>query len=147
MDMTRCEPKNYHDYPVIEAEWLQKPKLGTSSPTCLARFQQEGADLSTKWSCSYGIIPQSDIGRLSYLEDHFFVAFDLPCKAPVVTRTTTELAKWLDRYGLGEYAQTFAENHIDFSVLPDLTENDLEKLGVLLGHRKKLLRAIEALSP
>src|SRR4029434_3195126 len=33
-----------------------------------------------------------------------------------------------------------------FSVLPDLTEDDLEKLGVSLGHRKKLLRAIEALT-
>src|SRR4029079_5129831 len=42
--------------------------------------------------------------------------------------------------------QTFTENHIEFAVLPDLTETDLEKLGVTLGHRKKLLRAIEALT-
>ena len=40
------------------------------------------------------------------------------------------------------YAQTFRENGIDLSVLPDLTDQDLEKLGVLLGHRRKLLRAI-----
>src|SRR5437762_9623707 len=61
--------------------------------------------------------------------------------------TTTELAEWLGRHGLGQYAKTFAENNIEFSVLPDLTENDLEKLGVSsLGHRKKLLRAIEALT-
>ena len=60
--------------------------------------------------------------------------------------TTTDLAEWLGRHGLGQYAKTFAENNIDYSVLPDLTENDLEKLGVSsLGHRKKLLRAIEAL--
>jgi class 3 adenylate cyclase/predicted ATPase len=63
-----------------------------------------------------------------------------------VTRTTTDLAEWLGRYGLGEYAQTFAENHIEFTILPDLTENDLEKLGISLGHRKKLLKAIEALT-
>src|SRR5258707_3769870 len=65
-----------------------------------------------------------------------------------MTRTTAaELAEWLGRYGLGQYAKTFAENNIDYSVLPDLTENDLEKLGVSsLGHRKKLLRAIEALT-
>src|SRR5947207_9936351 len=63
-----------------------------------------------------------------------------------MTRTTmTDLAEWLGRHGLGQYAKTFAENNIDYSVLPDLTENDLEKLGVSsLGHRKKLLRAIEA---
>ena len=36
----------------------------------------------------------------------------------------------------------FRENAIDFSVLPDVTDQDLEKLGVLLGHRRKLLRAI-----
>ena len=54
------------------------------------------------------------------------------------------LAEWLGRHGLGQYAQRFAENNIDYSVLPDLTEDDLEKLGVLLGHRKKLLRAIGA---
>jgi class 3 adenylate cyclase/predicted ATPase len=59
-------------------------------------------------------------------------------------RPTTDIAEWLGRQGLGQYAQTFAENHIDYSVLPDLTEVDLEKLGISLGHRKKLLRAIDA---
>ena len=58
-------------------------------------------------------------------------------------RPPTEIAEWLGRQGLGQYAQTFAENHIDYSVLPDLTEDDLEKLGISLGHRKKLLRAID----
>ena len=62
-----------------------------------------------------------------------------------MTRTTTDLAEWLGRHGLDQYAQTFAENNIEYSVLPDLTEDDLEKLGVSLGHRKKLLRAIDAL--
>ena len=38
--------------------------------------------------------------------------------------------------------QHFAENRIDFSVLPDLTDQDLEKLGVVLGDRRKILRAI-----
>ena len=60
--------------------------------------------------------------------------------------TSTDLAEWLDRHGLGQYAQVFLENNIEFSILPDLTEDDLEKLGVTLGHRKKLLRAIEALT-
>src|SRR5215475_5673854 len=61
-----------------------------------------------------------------------------------MARPTTDLAEWLSRHGLGQYAQTFAENHIEYSVLPDLTEDDLEKLGVSLGHRKILLRAINA---
>src|SRR6266566_4196925 len=63
-----------------------------------------------------------------------------------MARPTTDLAEWLGRHGLGQYVQTFAENNIEYSVLPDLTEDDLEKLGVSLGHRKKLLRAIEALT-
>src|SRR5713226_5203517 len=64
-----------------------------------------------------------------------------------MTSTTTDLAEWLGKHGLGQYAQTFAKNNIEYSVLPDLTENDLKKLGVSsLGHRKKLLRAIEALT-
>jgi class 3 adenylate cyclase/predicted ATPase len=63
-----------------------------------------------------------------------------------MARPTTDIAEWLGRHGLGQYAQTFAENKIEYSVLPDLTEDDLKKIGVPLGHRKKLLRAIEALT-
>jgi class 3 adenylate cyclase/tetratricopeptide (TPR) repeat protein len=63
-----------------------------------------------------------------------------------MTKTTTDLAEWLGRHGLGQYAQIFAENNIEYSVLPDLKEDDLQKLGISLGHRKKLLKAIEALT-
>jgi class 3 adenylate cyclase len=56
-----------------------------------------------------------------------------------------EIAGWLKKLGLEQYAHLFAENGIDFSVLPDLTDQDLEKLGVLLGHRRKMLRAIAEL--
>ena len=53
-----------------------------------------------------------------------------------------EIADWLERLGMSEYAQRFAENRIDFEILPDLTDQDLEKLGVVLGDRRKMLRAI-----
>jgi Molybdopterin-binding domain of aldehyde dehydrogenase/SAM domain (Sterile alpha motif)/Adenylate and Guanylate cyclase catalytic domain len=56
-----------------------------------------------------------------------------------------EIADWLDKLGMSEYAQRFAENRIDFSVLPDLTDQDLEKMGVVLGDRRKILRAIAGL--
>ena len=55
------------------------------------------------------------------------------------------IADWLEKLGMSEYAQRFVDNAIDLSVLPDLTDQDLEKLGVLLGHRRKMLRAIAAL--
>jgi class 3 adenylate cyclase/tetratricopeptide (TPR) repeat protein/ABC-type transport system involved in cytochrome c biogenesis ATPase subunit len=56
-----------------------------------------------------------------------------------------DIAEWLASIGLGEYAQRFAENRIDASVLRDLTDQDLEKTGIPLGHRKKMLRAIAEL--
>jgi class 3 adenylate cyclase/tetratricopeptide (TPR) repeat protein/ABC-type transport system involved in cytochrome c biogenesis ATPase subunit len=52
------------------------------------------------------------------------------------------IAEWLASIGLSEYAQRFADNAIDLSVVRDLTEQDLKDLGVLLGHRRKMLRAI-----
>jgi class 3 adenylate cyclase/tetratricopeptide (TPR) repeat protein len=56
-----------------------------------------------------------------------------------------QVSDWLNRLGMSEYAQRFAENRIDFSVLPELTDQDLEKMGVILGDRRKILRAIAAL--
>jgi predicted ATPase/class 3 adenylate cyclase len=53
-----------------------------------------------------------------------------------------DLGAWLRSLGLEQYEAAFRENAIDETVLPDLTDQDLEKLGVLLGHRRKLLRAI-----
>jgi class 3 adenylate cyclase/tetratricopeptide (TPR) repeat protein len=55
------------------------------------------------------------------------------------------IAEWLASLGLSEYAQRFAENYVDASVLPDLTDQDLADLGVPLGHRRKMLRAIAEL--
>jgi predicted ATPase/class 3 adenylate cyclase len=55
------------------------------------------------------------------------------------------IAEWLASIGLSEYAQRFGDNAIDLSVLRDLTEQDLKDLGVLLGHRRKILRAIAEL--
>jgi class 3 adenylate cyclase/predicted ATPase len=61
-----------------------------------------------------------------------------------------QLADWLEKLGMSEYAKRFAQNRIDFSVLRDLTDQDLKDLGVVLGDRRKLLRAIgelDAASP
>jgi class 3 adenylate cyclase/tetratricopeptide (TPR) repeat protein len=56
-----------------------------------------------------------------------------------------QIADWLKKLGMAEYARRFVENRIDLSVLPDLTDQDLEKMGVLLGDRRKMLRAIRDL--
>src|SRR3984885_6097072 len=61
-------------------------------------------------------------------------------------RPMQQITDWLESLGLSEYAQRFAENDIDFSILADLTDQDLEKIGVTsLGHRRKILRAIAEL--
>jgi SAM domain (Sterile alpha motif) len=56
------------------------------------------------------------------------------------------IADWLEKLGMSEYAQRFAESDIDTSVLRDLTDQDLKELGVSLGHRRKMLRAIAELA-
>src|SRR5690348_5199894 len=55
------------------------------------------------------------------------------------------IADWLESLGVSEYAQRFAENDIDISVLPELTDQHLKDLGVSLGHRLKMLRTIREL--
>ncbi len=57
-----------------------------------------------------------------------------------------QIADWLKTLGLSEYTERFAESDIDTSVLRDLTDQDLKELGVSLGHRRKMLRAIAELA-
>jgi hypothetical protein len=56
-----------------------------------------------------------------------------------------QIADWLEKLGMSEYARRFAENDIDCSVLPYLTDQDLKELGVSLGHRRKMLASISEL--
>src|SRR5262249_30065364 len=56
------------------------------------------------------------------------------------------ITEWLASIGLSEYAQPFADNAIELSVVRHLTEQDLKDLGVPLGHRRKMLRAIAELN-
>jgi class 3 adenylate cyclase len=58
---------------------------------------------------------------------------------------TREILDWLEKLGMSEYAQRFAENDIDASVLPHVTDQSLKELGVSLGHRLKILAAIKEL--
>ena len=53
-----------------------------------------------------------------------------------------QIAEWLAKIGLERYARAFVDNDVDMSVLRYLTDADLEKIGVSLGHRRKLLAAI-----
>jgi class 3 adenylate cyclase len=57
-----------------------------------------------------------------------------------------EISDWLRKLGMSEYAERFAKNGIDVSVLRHLTDQDLKDVGVLLGHRRKMLVAIAELS-
>jgi class 3 adenylate cyclase/tetratricopeptide (TPR) repeat protein len=57
-----------------------------------------------------------------------------------------DVGDWLRSLGLERHGPAFRDNSIDADVLPDLTDGDLEKLGVNLGDRKRLLRAIAALA-
>jgi class 3 adenylate cyclase len=56
-----------------------------------------------------------------------------------------QIADWLKNLGMSEYAQRFAESDIDIDVLSELTDQDFDRLGVSLGHRRRMLRAIREL--
>jgi SAM domain (Sterile alpha motif) len=53
-----------------------------------------------------------------------------------------QIADWLEKLGLGQYAKLFADNDIDVSVLPRLSDQDMKDLGMSLGHRRKIFAAI-----
>jgi SAM (Sterile alpha motif) domain-containing protein/adenylate/guanylate cyclase family protein len=84
------------------------------------------------------------------------VLFQICCRAAarkfdqaVVNRQGIAMQRiedWLLQLGMSEYAQRFAENDIDISVLRHLTDQDLKELGVSLGHRRKMLAAIVELA-
>jgi hypothetical protein len=52
------------------------------------------------------------------------------------------IADWLEKLGMPEYAERFAENGINATALRHLTDQDLKDIGVLLGHRRVMLAAI-----
>src|SRR6516162_4391205 len=56
-----------------------------------------------------------------------------------------DVGDWLRGLGLGQYEALFRASEIDADILPELTDVDLRELGVPLGHRKRLLRAISGL--
>jgi class 3 adenylate cyclase len=57
-----------------------------------------------------------------------------------------ELREWLRRNGFEQYTAAFEANDIGLDILPDLSESDLERLGVSLGNRRRLLKALSARS-
>jgi hypothetical protein len=58
----------------------------------------------------------------------------------------TRAAAWLEELGLGQYAQVFVEQSIDFGVISDLTEVISKSSASHSGHRKRMLTAIGALA-
>ncbi len=57
-----------------------------------------------------------------------------------------QIVDWLEKLGMSEYAQRFAENGIGIAALRHLTDQDLREIGVLLGHRRIMLAAIAELA-
>src|SRR5262249_48316015 len=53
-----------------------------------------------------------------------------------------QIADWLTKLGMSVYAERFAENDIDLDVLAELTDQDFDRLGVSVGHRRRMLSAI-----
>jgi class 3 adenylate cyclase/predicted ATPase len=56
-----------------------------------------------------------------------------------------DVVEWLRGLGLEQYETAFREAEVGPDILADLTDADLAELGVSLGNRKRLLKAIAAL--
>src|SRR5215468_6646653 len=110
---------------------------GTVSPSCRVRHGHR-----LKKSCPGPNVRGSEQNNR---RNEFDPAIGAAAQRANLGNTMKGIAEWLASIGLEEYAQRFAENAIDLSVLRDLTEQDLKDLGVLLGHRRKFLRAIAEL--
>src|SRR5262245_14389586 len=126
--------------------------MDITSAKAIARYNTA---VQTGWSCrTYGSSRPLNEGntqdqfacRCRRRIDHRRRDWSLGYWGRATVSADDRIAAWLDEIGLGQYATVFAENAIDLDVLPDVTETDLEKLGVALGHRKRILRAIAALS-
>jgi SAM domain (Sterile alpha motif) len=59
----------------------------------------------------------------------------------------SDFTLWLQVLGLEKYSAVLASHDIDLTVVPDLTDQDLEKLGLSLGHRRKFLTAAAKFRP
>ena len=84
-----------------------------------------------------GKVPKARHSKSFKLKRHI-----VPKPAAARSSAMQQIADWLEKIGLSEYTQRFADNRIDFTVLPDLTDQDLKDLGVVLGDRRRMLRAI-----
>jgi class 3 adenylate cyclase/ABC-type transport system involved in cytochrome c biogenesis ATPase subunit len=65
----------------------------------------------------------------------------MPCRDDQVRFSMSDIKPWLVLLGLEKYQDVFATNDIDLTVAPELTEQDLEQLGLSLGHRRKFIAA------
>jgi class 3 adenylate cyclase/tetratricopeptide (TPR) repeat protein len=54
----------------------------------------------------------------------------------------SELRDWLRLHRFEQYAEIFEANDIDLDILPALSERDLEQLGVSMGNRRRLHKAL-----
>ena len=56
----------------------------------------------------------------------------------------TEIAAWLEQLGLAKYAPIFSENEVELADLSELSEDDLKEIGLPLGPRRRILKAVRA---
>src|SRR6476620_746966 len=75
-------------------------------------------------------------------EPHF-----VPKAASGRSSAMQQISDWLEKLGLGQYAERFAENGISIAALPHLSDQDLKDIGVLLGHRRIILAALGEQAP
>jgi class 3 adenylate cyclase/ABC-type transport system involved in cytochrome c biogenesis ATPase subunit len=59
----------------------------------------------------------------------------------------SDIAQWLSELGLEKFASAFAEAEVEFADLPDLATADLKEIGLPVGPRRRVEKAIQLLGP
>jgi class 3 adenylate cyclase len=57
-----------------------------------------------------------------------------------------DIRTWLGSLGLDQYEAVFREHRIEIDLLPELTDQHLRDMGVPLGHRLRMLRALRQIA-
>jgi hypothetical protein len=87
----------------------------------------------------------TQIGVLKGLASKKLTQFTLSFRHGSQVAVMEQIADWLERLGMSEYAEHFKQNGITIAALRHLTDQDLKEIGVLLGHRRVMLAAINTM--
>ncbi|RZI86655.1 MAG: adenylate cyclase [Rubrivivax sp.] len=139
---SRCWPPSKGGWKRRPACWATQIALTSSWVRETGRWARPGTRPTT-WSAPPCPLPPAAVWRKRARKwrPRLCAMVPWPARGPEVE----SLSEWLKSIGLGRVERVLLDNDIDQEIIGSISEQDLEKLGVSMGDRKRLLRAIGAL--